>query len=237
MQILASKFIYLDEQKNLKEALNPFENRAIQLSFFQKQDFLQMNHDFIKKTCVSLNINIPTVHAPTVDVFNQEFLEIISKIKKIYGVKLISIHPQNGDCTLAMAKLKEYTNIIEKLEVILAYENFPSSAGRRKWICLPHDMYSEFNLPFLRLTFDTSHLDRPSECIKEFDVVCDKVAIVHLSDSNGRKQHQPLGAGLVPYRQFIKHLKDINFQGPVVLEYMPEYEKKLIDDIREYEIN
>lgn len=229
MQILASKFIYPDY--NIKEALKPFENTAIQLSFFKKSDFGQFNHQHIKEICASLNIDVPTIHAPTIDIFDEEFIEVIRKIRDIYNVGVISIHPQKGDFNSAMAKLKEYAKTLEDLNVILAYENFPSSAGRRKWIHLPRDMYQKFQLPFLKLTFDTSHLDNPADCINEFDAVCDKVEIVHLSDYNNGKQHQPLGTGCVPYEKFVKHLKDIDFSGYVVLEYMSEYEDRLLEDV------
>ncbi len=190
-----------------------------------------MNHKHIKETCDSFNINIPTIHAPTVDVFHSDFLQVIKEIKRIYNVNLISIHPQKGDSILAMAKLEEYAESIENLDIILAYENFPSSAGKKKWIHLPTEMYLRFTLPFLKLTFDTSHLNSPKDCIEEFDAVADKVAVVHLSDTARGKQHQPLGTGCIPYKRFVNHLKNMGFQGPVVIEYMPEYEDRLIEDV------
>jgi sugar phosphate isomerase/epimerase len=164
-------------------------------------------------------------------VFNHDFLSIIEMIRNVYNVSLITIHPQKGDSIAAMAKLEEYGRSIEDLGVTLAYENFPSSVGKRKWVYLPREMHSRFNLPFLKLTFDTSHLDNPAECIEEFDVVADKVAVIHLSDNDGKSQHQPLGTGNVPYKQFLRYLKDMDFSGPVVIEYMPEYEAELIADV------
>jgi len=92
-------------------------------------------------------------------------------------------------------------------------------------------MHSKFDLSFLKLTFDTSHLDMPEKCIEKFDEVFDKVAVVHLSDCNSN-QHQPLGSGCVPYQEFLKHLQAVDFQGFVVLEYMPEYEERLIEDVK-----
>lgn len=232
MQIVASKFIYPEDQNNLREALKPFKDTAVQLAFFKKSDFGQLNHQHIKDACASLNIDVPTVHAPTIDVFDDEFLEVIGKIKNIYGVNIVSIHPQKGDFNLAMNKLGEYAEVIRDLGVILAYENFPSSAGKKKWINLPIDMHDKFKLPFLKLTFDTSHLDNPENCIEEFDAVCDKVVVVHLSDYNKGKQHQPLGTGCVPYEPFVRYLKEKKFDGFVVLEYMGEFEGKLVGDTR-----
>lgn len=237
MQILASKFIYPEEQRNLAEVLSSFKEMGIQLSFFKHQDFFKMRHNFIKEVCDSLNINITTVHAPTVDVFDEDFLEVIEEIKRIYKTSLISIHPQKGELSLSLAKLKDYAKIFAELEVILAYENFPSIVGKRKWICTPSQMHSYFNLDFLKLTFDTSHLDSPSDCIQEMSEVFDKVAVIHLSDKDRAKEHLPLGSGCVPYQKFIEYLKRRRFSGPLVLEYMPEYEDRLIEDVKRLKDN
>lgn len=232
MHIIASKFIYLKNQKNLFEILKPFKNLAIQLSFFQKQEFFKIDHKFLKKTCDDFDIKILAVHAPTVDVFDKEFLSAIRLLKETYKVRLISIHPQRGSMSSALAKLEEYTEAIEDLDVILAYENFPSSLVKKKWICKPYDMYSCFNLPFLKLTFDTSHLDSPLDCIKELERIYDKIAVIHLSDKNQTQQHLPLGSGFVPYSEFLEYLKSRGFEAPLVLEYMPEYEARLIEDLQ-----
>lgn len=231
MQILASKFIYPKDESSLKENLLPFRDIPLQLAFFKKSDFLKLNHPFIKEVCDSLNIQIPTIHAPTTDVFDSDFLKIIELIKKIYKIKIISIHPQKGNISLALAKLEEYSSVIRDLDLILAYENFPTWVGKRKWINSSQDMYLKFKLPFLRLTFDISHLDNPSNCIKEIDKVFDKVEIIHLSDNNLKKQHLPLGEGTIPYEEFLKYLKERSFSGYIVLEYLSEFEFKLYPDL------
>jgi len=50
VRILAAKFIYLKDQENLSQTLKPFQNLAIQLSFFQKQEFLKIDHRFFKRS-------------------------------------------------------------------------------------------------------------------------------------------------------------------------------------------
>lgn len=232
MQILASKFIYPKDVKNLKDIFLPFQKLSLQLAFFQRKDFLKLDHSEIKDIYESLNIKVLTIHAPTTDVFDEEFLEIVESIKKIYKVKVISIHPQRGDTNSALAKLEEYEDFFRSLDIILAYENFPSPVSKRKWIYLPQDMYSKFNLPFLKLTFDTSHLDSPSECVKELNSVYDKVEVIHLSDRDSKKQHLPLGEGILPYKQFLNFLKEKDFKGFVVLEYLEEFKARLIEDLK-----
>lgn len=233
MKILASKFLYPKDLPNLENVLSPFEITPIQLSFFLRKEFFQMKHRHIKEACNSLDIEIPTVHAPTVDVFHQEFLDIMRVIREVYQVGIITIHPQKGESNEAMKKLEEYAKVIEDLGIVLAYENFPSYTAKRKWITQPAEMHSKFNLPFLKLTFDTSHLDSPSNCVEEFDKVSEKVAVVHLSDASEGKEHLPLGTGCVPYEKFLRHLQAQNFQGYVVIEYMEKFESKLIQDTKE----
>ncbi len=233
MKILASKFLYPKDLPNLENVLTPFKNTSIQLSFFQRTDFLLIDHKKIKEVCNFLNIGIPTVHAPTVDVFHQDFLQILGRIKEVYDIEVISIHPQKGESNEAMKKFEEYAKAIEDLGITLAYENFPSYVSKRKWINLPAEMHSKFNLLFLALTFDTSHLDEPADCIEEFDKVSEKVAVVHLSDASQGKEHLPLGMGCVPYKKFLNHLQAKDFSGCVVIEYMEEFESKLIEDTKE----
>ena len=231
MLILASKYIYPQDQKDLKACLFPFKNLKIQLSFFQKRDFLNLEHQKIKETCDLLNIEIPTVHAPTVDIFDEEFIYFLNLIKEIYKVKIITIHPQKGTLNLALEKFKALNNKLINLGLTLAYENFPSNTKKRKWIYKPKDMYEKFNLAFLKITFDTAHLDEPNNCLREFKKIYDKVEIIHLSDRDSKRQHLPLGEGRLPYLEFLEYLKNSNFKGFIVLEYLGEFQDRLILDL------
>ncbi|MCX7661550.1 MAG: sugar phosphate isomerase/epimerase [Candidatus Omnitrophica bacterium] len=230
MEILVSKFIYPKDLACIEKTFSHYKNINLQLAFFSRKDFLFLDHKKIKKVCDDLNINIPTVHAPCVDVFDNQFLEILSLIKKIYNVKVISIHPQRGERTEALKRLKEISFLIKELDLILAYENFPQKLSFRKWICLVQEMYNFFDLDFLKITFDTSHLDNTQEVISEFRKAKDRIQVIHLSDKNNNQTHLPLGEGNLCYQAFLDYLKEIEFKGFLVLEYLNTYENKLIKD-------
>lgn len=232
MKLLVSKFLYPD-YTNLKEVLFPFRDLNIQLAFFKKKDFFKFDHKNIIDICNSLNIKIPIIHAPCIDIFDEEFLKILEFIKDIYKIKLITIHPQEGDAKSALKKLEELGPTIKRLDLILAYENFPKTTQKRKWVNLPKDMYEKFNLPFLKITFDTAHLDEPANCLNELGQIFDKVEVIHLSDKNSKFHHLPLGEGILPYKKLLDYLKEKNYNGFLVLEYLDEFQDKLIRDFKE----
>lgn len=234
MQLSASKFIYPSNLTNLIDTLLPFSGFPIQLAFFQRRDFLTMEHKKIKDCCDELKIDIISVHFPTVDVFHDDFLDTLKIIHQTYNVNIITIHPQKCEREIALGLLRKYAQQISDRHIVLAYENFPAFTANRKWINSVKDMYTLFDLPFLRITFDTSHLDKPNQAFDELQSVIDKVAVVHLSDKKDKKGHLPIGYGAVPAREILRYLDSIKFSGPVVLEYLSKYTTQLIDDIKKY---
>lgn len=232
MNLLVSKFLYPVYIPDLEKVLSPFKNLKIQLAFFKKEDFFKFNHKDIVEICNCLNIRVSTIHAPCVDVFDRDFLEILKIIKEIYRINLLTIHPQKGDCKTALEKLTELSSVIEEMNMVLAYENFPKDALKRKWIALAGDMYKKFNLPFLKITFDTAHLDEPKDCMDELENIFDKTAVIHLSDKNLKHRHLPLGEGILPYKELLDYLKRKNYSGFLVLEYLDEFQDRLIEDFK-----
>ena len=54
-----------------------------------------------------------------------------------------------------------------------------------------------------------------------YDGLAGHVAHVHLSDYNGRHQHQPLGRGHLPLGPFLERLAARDYAGLVVVELTP----------------
>jgi hypothetical protein len=91
-------------------------------------------------------------------VCHEDFLSILQTIREVYDVKLVPIHSQKGLLEEALAKLKVLEYKLSKLELTLAYENFyPTKRVASKWIYLAEDMWQNFNLPFLKITYDCAH--------------------------------------------------------------------------------
>jgi len=187
MQVLASKYIYPKDQKNLEVNFLSFNNLKVQLSFFQKRVFKFKSSENERDLRFVKYRNSYTVYASTLDVFDREFIALFNLIKKIYNVKIITIHPQKGDFNLAFKKFKDLPDEIKSLDLILAYENFPSNTVNRKWIYDAKDMYDSFNFSFLKITFDIAYFDNSKDCISKLNEVYDKVKIIHLSDSKDKK--------------------------------------------------
>ena len=70
-----------------------------------------------------------------------------------------------------------------------------------------------------------------------YDGLAGHVAHVHLSDYNGRHQHQPLGKGHLPLGPFLERLAARDYAGLVVVELTPralpvQDESKLLAELR-----
>ncbi|MEW6069198.1 MAG: TIM barrel protein [Candidatus Thermoplasmatota archaeon] len=232
MNLLISKFIYPEDMDRIEQVLKSFSDLAIQLAFFKRADFMNFDHLKIKECASQLNISIPIIHAPTCDVFHENFINILKTIKEIYKVKIISIHPQRGVVEEALKKLEELKNKILALDIILAYENFyPTKHAKEKWIYLPEDMYERFASPNLKITYDCAHTLVDDNTLEKFEKILDKVEVVHLSNRSGGREHLPIEQGEFPIFGLLDILSRKNFQGYIVLEYMPEYEFKLFEDL------
>ncbi|MEM2925050.1 MAG: sugar phosphate isomerase/epimerase family protein [Methanocellales archaeon] len=225
--VLASKFIYSNDYD-----LSNLAELKIQLSFYKKKQFFSIDHHQLKQRLKELDIEICSVHAPTIDVFDEDFLEVLRFIKNEYGVQLISIHPQRGDREKALARLGELAEDIIDLGVILAYENFPRSSN--KWIASARDMFNTFNMQFLKLTYDTSHAI-VEDSLSEVELCLSKIEIIHLSDQIKGDEHLPIGMGVYPVGELLSLLKRKQYSGYIVLEYMPWYEKLLREDVKKIE--
>jgi sugar phosphate isomerase/epimerase len=227
MKVLASKFVYSNDYD-----FSNFADLGIQLSFYKKKQFFSIDHCKLRQKLEELNIKVFSVHAPTIDVLDEEFLDVLKFIKEEYEVDLISIHPQRGNKEMALAKFKELTREIVEIGVTLAYENF--SMESNKWIASARDMYSAFNEHFLKLTYDTSHADVESS-LNEVELCLSKIEVIHLSDQIKGDEHLPIGAGKYPVFELLSLLKAKQYSGYIVLEYMPWYEKQLRGDIEKVE--
>ena len=91
---------------------------------------------------------------------------------------------------------------------------------------------------FPRVCLDTTHCGTTgSDLLAVYDGLAGHVAHVHLSDYNGRHQHQPLGKGHLPLGPFLERLAARDYAGLVVVELTPralpvQDESKLLAELR-----
>lgn len=109
-----------------------------------------------------------------------------------------------------------------KTAVTIVIENLPVRRllGRR---------YSAFAMntwealaSFPRLCLDTTHCGTTgSDLLAVYERLADRVVHVHLSDYDGKHQHQPVGKGYLPLAGFLQALVGRGYDGEVVVELTP----------------
>jgi sugar phosphate isomerase/epimerase len=122
--------------------------------------------------------------------------------------------------------------------VSIAVENLPY---RRLWgrHFTPYALntWEELSL-FPRLCLDTTHTGTSgADLLDVLERLGNRVTHVHLSDWNGKHQHQPVERGHLPLAPFLQRLGERQFAGTVVVELTPQAlpaqsEEKLLKELR-----
>ena len=239
-EVLVSRFVD-DPQMDLSR----FEGTAMQVSFFKRKVFRYFDHRTFKRRLDDAGIRVESVHAPAMDVYHQandEFMTTLRTIRDVYGVRVITIHPQRGDKRQAKAYYRKLDGEIRKLDIVLAYETFEEEAMDIKWISQLKEMHEYFDLmdfPFLGITYDFTHASFRTmvEEVREYNK---KIEVIHFSDAlkegpvdeNEFHQHLPLGEGNYPVLEFLQLLKEIGYRNYIVLEYHPQNDHLLKNDAK-----
>jgi sugar phosphate isomerase/epimerase len=139
-------------------------------------------------------------------------------------------HTQNHARRLFVGALKELLPLAAELEVTLAVEPMhPGCAA--EWTFLTSldeavSLVDSFNHPRIKLAFDTYHLGHEARILEEIGRLRDRIAIVHLGDSqkppDTEQSRQRLGAGVLPLAEIIRALADIGYDGDYDVELMGE---------------
>lgn len=238
MEVLVSLFVS-DENMDLTD----YKDTKMQLAFFKRKTFWNFDHEKFLKRLIENNIIVKSIHAPAADVYHQandEFINTLEKIKKIYNINIITIHPQRGDKRQAKSNYKKLEQKIKDLNIILAYETFEEEAVNRKWISQLEDMHKYFDVlkySFLGITYDFTHstYEKSIDEVKKYN---QKIKVIHLSDAlrnrpldmNEFHQHLPLGSGDYKVVEFLDLLLDIKYKSFIVIEYHAEYSHLLKQD-------
>lgn len=235
MEVLISRFV-TDQAMDL----SPFSGAAMQVAFFQRKSFAAIDHPALMRRLTENGISVRSVHAPAADVYHREgdeFLSTLRTIKEVYGVQVVTVHPQKGEKETAKAHLRELEQEIRRMGIILAYETFEKEMMNRKWVSQVDEMHECFDAleyPFLGVTYDFTHSSY-ADNVEEVARYHDKIFVIHLSDAlkdrpvdpNEYHQHLPLGYGDYRVAEFLDLLIDIEYDHFVVIEYHPEYDHLL----------
>lgn len=184
-------------------------------------DLLKQAGEFITST----NLPILSVHAPA--IINVQRLQQSAWIAKKMGVKLVVCHPGIRPATFLL--LRWYWKL---QNVTLAIENIPPldiakiyAAGGNADYVLPFEtVWDRYKGP---VVFDIGHFWRLVNWPQEKTHIAywlkivqmgQRIVHVHYHDCLGHTDHLPPGKGDLNFIEFFNALKEINFQGSVILE-------------------
>ncbi len=240
MKILGSHFV-----QSFDDDLSHIEGLPIQLSFYARATFRTLDHHAFLQRLSDQGVTVESVHAPAADVIHthgNEFIEMLTQIRNIYGVKVITVHPQRGDKRQIKSHYRKVEKEISKLGVIIAYETFDVENENRKWITQVEEMHRYFDVlkyPFLGVTYDFTHSESGKN-LREIRHFNHHISAIHFSDAlrdrpldpNEKHQHYALGFGDYPIIEFLELLERINYDKFVILEYLPKYFSYLREDTK-----
>jgi sugar phosphate isomerase/epimerase len=213
-----------------KERLLEVKGVPIELALpYKLDDYLaQAEKGFLDALTIVIRQNgtvVHSVHAPQGHLTDPGFMSWATETVRFaegVGASVVVFHPEQSakdrrlDAqTLALQNLKR---LRRETETTVAVETF----GGPKRILSPEEI-GEKGLP---MVLDTSHLssERTMEVIKRYHKT---IALVHLSEPRDGKQHMPVvGFGF----EVLDALKEVGWEGPVTLEYLPEFHDRLAGD-------
>jgi sugar phosphate isomerase/epimerase len=102
-------------------------------------------------------------------------------------------------------------------DVAFAMENLFPVAGRAFSAVITPEQLA----PFRHVVFDTSHFGVAGvDLFEAWDALSDRVAHLHVSDNfgNGKDSHAPIGSGVLPLEEFLRHVGRSGYRGTVTLE-------------------
>jgi sugar phosphate isomerase/epimerase len=199
-----------------------------------------------KKLIDEAGLKINQAHAPYLSLSRalteNEISNLIDKIKfcievcKLIDCKYLVVHPfmPNGwserrtqnlvkdTFDKNVAYLTELSDYAENYDVTLCLENMPCIGFS---ISTPEEILAvidKVNRDNVKMCFDTGHVSAFSHLLKvEEEIIKCKgyIKVLHIHDNHGRAdQHNFPGMGMTDWKEVVKSLKEINFNGVFSLE-------------------
>jgi len=169
-------------------------------------------------------LGIHAVQAPITDEKFKEWGKEIVNFARALKVKTITLHPNNVNDKVNVQKraLKnfEYFSRLYNDEIIFCIETFE---GKRR-VFTP-DETAALNLP---MTLDTSHIRSNEKIWSLFKNYKENILNVHLSGRDESGQYLPIDAFC---KEVVDFLVKSNWRGNIILEYLPEFHDKLLNDL------
>lgn len=175
----------------------------------------------------SYSCGILSIHSVQAPITNDEFLiwgKEIADFAEFLGVKIITLHPNNTNKNQsnqinALKNLRYFKQLCRN-NIIFSIETF---TGNRR-IFTPDEIV-EFNLP---MTLDTAHIEDNQKIWHLLKIYKENIKTVHLSAKGDSRHHLPIDNFC---KEIVSYLIENDWDGSVILEYLPEFHNRLITDL------
>jgi len=213
-ELLISKFV----DKPFEENISFFKSTLMQIGFFNPHVFFNYNHKDLVQKINDNDIKIKSIHAPTIDIFQEhDFFGMLDKIKEEYPkIDNITIHPGSGNPLKAFKFFERFEDKIDSYEISFLYENFDSSKKNKRWLPRARNIYS-VPIKNIFLTYDTSHVKIGTDIVSDLKEFYPRLGMIHLSNKSRRVNHLPIYEGEHDLSKVVNYLQ--NYPGFVTLEY------------------
>lgn len=207
-----------------KEELEAAKNRGFEnVELYLERKHIDNYHESLKN-CRNADVNIVSVHTPHAYPDENSYFEDAGSLANELDAKVV-FH----------SKYVHHYNIpdLEKMDVVAdyGYENNPGISA-----------FAIENLILGRghkLVLDTAHLFIGEEdfdhALKHFvNHRADQIEVIHLCDSTYTVEGLGFGEGDIDMEKISKIIFESNYEGIVVLEVMPEYQKDALEKIEKW---
>lgn len=212
----------------------------IEIAFFNPELFLKIDAEKVIEPFTELGIKASSLHFAqfslvNLDLFTKVFYKTI-KIVKSLECDSIVIHPTMGKYRTIENFFKEKIDpVLKKEKIYFCWETFESK--RRIFGGLENLTNYCKDTSYHRICYDFSHIHKDQkETLKDLEKYIDLIKLFHLSNRVGGsiRQHYPIyyvqEDMALNFDEIFSFLKQRNFDGHLILEYLPQFHSQLLSD-------
>lgn len=210
-----------DEERAPKEDLKWIRewHGEVHLGFFRYNTYLAWREEALKIMDKVTSIHMPSKFPSSNEIY--EFIDFFGK------TRWYVIHPNRS----VVKQLREIYEADRTFKICI--ENFPWSA--KKTLRSPIDIVKFAAMYGWEFCFDTCHAEAVwLENYMAFKPLALSASIIHLSNRMAepqRLEHIPINKGDVHINKILSWLRELQWEGEVVLEYMPKFRNRFSKDI------
>jgi len=215
----------------------------IELAFYSPEYFIRnVKADDVTEPLRDIPLNVTSVHMAHAQITDYPLFELVLDrtigIAKKLNCKFVVVHPSKAE----LKQVENFINtvvdkILYKEKIFLCWETFES----KKRVFSGADGIARFchGKHWHKMCYDFSHVhESQDEVIKQIGKYLEYIKIFHVSNRIAAEnvQHLPMfykGKGELDldYMPILKCLKEMKYDGVLVLEYLSEFEEEMMRDI------